>query len=227
MIDDFLQRLCWVTSKPDPTPKKVKSLKRWIDSKGFPAKDDTQYLDATSDHLMLFGYIKDSGMAKLVPFAERIVAGIERCRQKVAYFLFSLFFSLQAPTQYGLGKALSKNDYLHQILAPKSPTTIDLSRPTIRAVARVIAASLTIFVLLVPILILNFVATTAIKFVVIFIAATAFVSGVTAASLASMAEIFVAGATYAAVLVVFVSQNGVGDGDGDGVSNGGNGTTAS
>lgn len=89
-----------------------------------------------------------------------------------------------------------------------SRSVIYVPRPTIRAIARVLVASFTILVLLVPALVLNFVHSTALKFVVIFVAATVFVTAVTAARLANLSELFVAGATYAAVLVVFVSQNG-------------------
>jgi len=45
--------------------------------------------------------------------------------------------------------------------------------------------------------------------VVIFLAATMFVTAITMASKARMVEIFVAGATYTAVLVVFVASNGI------------------
>jgi hypothetical protein len=46
------------------------------------------------------------------------------------------------------------------------------------------------------------------RFVVIFVAATLFVTLVALASKASITEIFAAGAAYSAVLVVFVSGNG-------------------
>jgi hypothetical protein len=87
-----------------------------------------------------------------------------------------------------------------------------LSNPLVRGISRVLTASFTIILLLIPIVILNTVMSNLIRFVVIFVAATLFVSSVTLASQASMAEIFAAGAAYAAVLVVFVSGHGVSGG---------------
>ena len=63
--------------------------------------------------------------------------------------------------------------------------------------------------LLVPVVILNFVHKTALRFGIIFIAASTFVSTVTIVSKAKTVEVLVAGATYSAVLVVFVAGNGI------------------
>ena len=60
-----------------------------------------------------------------------------------------------------------------------------------------------------PIIVLNAVSSTVLRFVVIFIAATLFVSVLTIASRVNMSDVFAAGAAYAAVLVVFVSGNGI------------------
>jgi len=57
--------------------------------------------------------------------------------------------------------------------------------------------------------VLNAVTRTIIRFIVLFISATMFVLAVTIASQASLGEIFATGAAYTAVLVVFVSGNGV------------------
>lgn len=55
----------------------------------------------------------------------------------------------------------------------------------------------------------SYIQQTVIQLVVIFLAATMFVTAITMASKARMVEIFVAGATYTAVLVVFVASNGI------------------
>lgn len=90
-----------------------------------------------------------------------------------------------------------------------SSDIVTISNPLIRGVARASAGALAIILLLVPIIILNAVGSTVARFVIVFIASTIFVSIVTVASEAGMAEIFGAGAAYIAVLVVFVSGNGV------------------
>ena len=74
--------------------------------------------------------------------------------------------------------------------------------------ARTLAAIFTIAVLLVPVILLDLAQTTAVRFTIIFIATALFITAVTAISKATMSEMFVAGATYAAVLVVFVGSNG-------------------
>ena len=77
-----------------------------------------------------------------------------------------------------------------------------------RIKSNTIAAIFTVSVLLVPIILLNIVKTTAIRFTIIFLATGFFIAAVTAVSKATLAEIFVAGATYSAVLVLFVASNG-------------------
>lgn len=79
----------------------------------------------------------------------------------------------------------------------------------IRSLARVFAAPLVIILLLVPIIILNVVERTLIRFIVLFISSTFFVTVVTVANQATLGETFAAGAAYSAVLVVFVSGNDV------------------
>ncbi|KAL1393037.1 hypothetical protein HDK64DRAFT_333677 [Phyllosticta capitalensis] len=75
-------------------------------------------------------------------------------------------------------------------------------------IARGIAAFLSILVLLLPMIILNFVETSGWKLAIVSIFAAVFISALTILSAAGTLEIFVAGATYCAVLVVFVSQGG-------------------
>lgn len=81
--------------------------------------------------------------------------------------------------------------------------------------ARCLIASAAVVLLLVPVILLNYVQQKdyiqqkVIQFVIIFVAATMFVTAITMASKARMVEIFVAGATYTAVLVVFVASNGI------------------
>jgi hypothetical protein len=86
---------------------------------------------------------------------------------------------------------------------------MSISNAFVRSAARAIAASLAIILLLVPVIVLNAVTRTLVRFIVLFISATMFVLAVTIASQASLGEIFASGAAYTAVLVVFVSGNGV------------------
>ena len=89
----------------------------------------------------------------------------------------------------------------------KGDVIVPLNRT--RNFARAIIAVVTIVILLIPVILLNAVTSTIPRFVIVFAAAGLFVSAITAFSRLSMAEIFAAGATYTAVLVVFVSGNGI------------------
>lgn len=62
-----------------------------------------------------------------------------------------------------------------------------------------------------PIVLLKTAQKTSIRFTIIFLATAFFIAAVTAVSKASMAEMFIAGATYSAVLVEFVASNGPSD----------------
>lgn len=88
-------------------------------------------------------------------------------------------------------------------------THVVLSKPAVRATARVMIAVLAIVLLLVPVIALNAVGQTLERFIILFAASSCFVMAIALASEASMAEIFAAGAAYSAVLVVFISGNGV------------------
>ncbi|KAK8185829.1 hypothetical protein BC567DRAFT_214394 [Phyllosticta citribraziliensis] len=74
------------------------------------------------------------------------------------------------------------------------------------ALARAIAALLSVVILLLPILVLNFVQSSGMRLLVVFISAAVFISTLTVLTPAGTSDVFVAGATYCAVLVVFVSQ---------------------
>ena len=79
----------------------------------------------------------------------------------------------------------------------------------IRKFARSLIVVITIIVLLTPLIVLNVVTSTILRFIVVFVSAALFVSAITVFSKLSMAEIFAAGATYSAVLVVFVSGSSI------------------
>lgn len=79
-----------------------------------------------------------------------------------------------------------------------------------RNISRMITSSTAIIVLLVPIVLLNIVQSVLGRFVIIFVASAIFVTTITVVSNAKMVEVLAAGAAYAAVMVVFVSGNGIG-----------------
>ncbi|KAK8218826.1 hypothetical protein IWZ01DRAFT_166134 [Phyllosticta capitalensis] len=81
---------------------------------------------------------------------------------------------------------------------------------TFRVVARIINAFVSALILLLPIVVLNFVGSSGMRLLVVFVSTTVFISALMTLTSAGTMEVFVSGATYSAVLVVFVSQNAVG-----------------
>ncbi|KAK8255734.1 hypothetical protein IWZ00DRAFT_137934 [Phyllosticta capitalensis] len=90
------------------------------------------------------------------------------------------------------------------------PAGMVISGTVFRMVTRTIAAFFSVVILLLPMVVLNFVDASGWRLGVVFIFATLFIAALTTLSAAGTMEIFVAGATYCAVLVVFVSQGGAG-----------------
>lgn len=91
----------------------------------------------------------------------------------------------------------------------KKPYVFRIYRPLVRESARVFIAVLAILLLLAPIIGLNAVERTVPRFLIMIVASTLFVLLISVLSKASVSEVFAAGAAYAAVMVVFVSGNGV------------------
>jgi hypothetical protein len=86
---------------------------------------------------------------------------------------------------------------------------MQLSYRRLRAFTRALLAACTVAILLVPIVLLNTVHGTAGRFGIIFAASTLFISALILGTATRITEVFAAGAAYAAVMVVFVSGNGV------------------
>lgn len=67
----------------------------------------------------------------------------------------------------------------------------------------------TVVLLLVPIIVLNAVHGTIGRFVIIFVSSSLFIGLFSLGAATKTTEVFAAGAAYAAIMVVFVSDNGV------------------
>jgi hypothetical protein len=82
-------------------------------------------------------------------------------------------------------------------------------RLVFRETSRVLIAILAVLLLFAPIIGLNAVQKTLSKFFIVFVSSSVFIVSVTIFSNGGLGEVFAAGAAYSAVLVVFVSGNGV------------------
>ncbi|KAK8255731.1 hypothetical protein IWZ00DRAFT_137850 [Phyllosticta capitalensis] len=140
--------------------------------------DEHQYLNRWFDCFYVGGH-DDSKIGKLRTFAEDLV---------------DLYLTLVDELRELSGLPSRPDHFYRSIIAVR--------------LARAIAAVLSIMMLLLPMIILNFVHSSAWRLAIVSIFAAFFISALTALSNAGTTEIFVAGATYCAVLVVFVSQGG-------------------
>ncbi|KAL9091121.1 MAG: hypothetical protein Q9165_005048 [Trypethelium subeluteriae] len=179
--DNFLHRSQCTLHQAQPSLRHRERLQSWLKKNEAIAHAEAAYL-SPNDYwdLMGFGQLAERDMPSFYPAVEKLM-----------YLL-----------KIGSTKVSCRN---HDETIEAS----SLPKANIRAVTRALTASFAIVLLLVPVIILNAVSTTVDRFVIIFVSATLFVSLLTLSSQARITEVFAAGATYAAVLVVFVSGNGV------------------
>ncbi|KAK8197900.1 uncharacterized protein BKA78DRAFT_85987 [Phyllosticta capitalensis] len=110
-----------------------------------------------------------------------------------------------------VSKAFMLWEFILERLGSSNPDVGRYDRPSVSSmVARIIIAIVAVLILLVPVLILNYLETTGMRLVAVFLSAAVFTSSLTMFTSAGTNEVFIAGATFCAVLVVFVSQNGSG-----------------
>lgn len=79
----------------------------------------------------------------------------------------------------------------------------------VRGATRALIATCTVTLLLVPIIVLNIVHGTTGRFAIIFVASSLFIGRLSIGTKSGTTEVFAAEAAYAAIMVVFVSGNGV------------------
>ncbi|KAL8910585.1 MAG: hypothetical protein Q9171_004124 [Xanthocarpia ochracea] len=122
---------------------------------------------------------RDDALARLTPLTERLVSGL-----------------------YTLCKK------------PRSTVTRDpnltlLSESRLQRLTRAMVASAVVVLLLVPIIIINALASVSLRMMVIVVASAILITALSTSTNAKTVEVFMSGATYATVLVVFVAGNGV------------------
>ncbi|KAK8219063.1 hypothetical protein IWZ01DRAFT_524549 [Phyllosticta capitalensis] len=176
--DSEFQRAQWMLTAPEPSPKQIHDVRTKVQSS--LVGDEGDYVNYDVVHIRSG---TDPKFGKLFKLSEdwtlRAVARIRG--PKIRQYLGIM------DTQDG--QSVTPLAFIHMV-------------------TRTVAALLSVVVLLVPMIILNFVNASGWRLAIVSIFATIFIAALTALSAAGTMEIFVAGATYCAVLVVFVSQGG-------------------
>ncbi|KAL8914321.1 MAG: hypothetical protein Q9171_001041 [Xanthocarpia ochracea] len=163
------------TRRKRPASDDVDTLKNWFQNEGFLSREETKYLNHMD--------------------------GLDKGHD---------LLSLHEVNMHSLGRhierLLVKIDSRFKMRPNTTLTTnqsfLVFSDDLLEIVARALVASFIVVLLLVPVVILNFVHKTALRFGIIFVAAATFVSTVTIVSKAKTVEVLVAGATYSAALTL-------------------------
>ncbi|KAK8255362.1 hypothetical protein HDK77DRAFT_30533 [Phyllosticta capitalensis] len=196
--DDLLRRTNWIMAAPEPSPLHMNDVRQEAENKIISSERD--YLDSELQDMVHIGAALDPVVGKLLTVANYVVERtlkLIQIMQKVSR-IGSAHESLTLVTDEG-NQLTGTCNYI-----------ITIKMATFRVVARIINAFVSILVLLLPIVVLNFVDSSGMRLLVVFVSTTIFISALMILTSAGTMEVFVCGATYSAVLVVFVSQNGVG-----------------
>ncbi|OCL03583.1 hypothetical protein AOQ84DRAFT_368254 [Glonium stellatum] len=163
--------------------RNVNSLKTWLAGTKTIGRPETSYLDKRGD-LMNLAECDDGAM------------------ERIGWFLEDLKVWFQTSVQPRVWSSAKRKKRF-----ATSSDHVFFSGPWLQTSSRALMAWLTTLVLLVPVVLLNSLSTMVGRFVTIIIAAGIFVFAVSFITKAKTSEIFLSGAAYAAVLVVFTSNN--------------------
>lgn len=181
--DSMMEQSCRTLSFPQATNRDINSLKNWLEGVGSISMYETTYLDNYADQLNITGSSDDA--------VTSIEATLEDCLS---------WIDLTLP------KCISK-------CLPKCKSSISRDKnililgPKARMLSRVLTTWIATTLLLTPVIILYVVSNPKVRLAIIVLAAGFFLSIVSVFTKARTIEVIVMGASYAAVLVVFTSNN--------------------
>lgn len=164
--------------------KDITNLQNWVDNTKNIAQDETAYLSHAGD-LMTLHCPQDDTMARLTPLIERAMCCI--------YRLFGKVCVPNSPTILGL---LTKTVFTQ----PQSKISRDnnislLSVSLLQKITRGLIAWVVVVSLLVPIVILNVLTSTALRLMVIVLSSAFLIAAIAGLTRAKTVEVFVSGAT--------------------------------
>ncbi|OJD28905.1 uncharacterized protein BKCO1_10400011 [Diplodia corticola] len=171
---------------PAADRRDVVSMKNWIEGTGCIQRKESRYLDLEDDLLNLTGTV-DSAIT-------RIETVIEDCAVWIAHHICKRIVVLPDAMKPGR-QSLTQDEHIF-VLGPRLQTF-----------SRALTAWLATVILLMPIVVLFCVSSPVVRLITIIFAAGFFLSALSMLTHARTVEIFTAGASYAAVLVVFTSAS--------------------
>jgi hypothetical protein len=206
--DNFLERASWAINVPTARGRQLNLLKDWFDENGSISRDEAKYID--QNDLMNIGAIsREKGgfdlateilIGWLYAIYSQVSKPITSQRSRISNHLLLLHSPLMC---------VFNNWQIHPNARGSQKSVIRVANHRIRVVTRALAAVFTVILLLVPIILLNAVHGTVGRFAIIFVSSSLFVCLLSIGTYTGTTEVFAAGAAYAAIMVVFVSGNGV------------------
>ncbi|KAK3386537.1 hypothetical protein B0H63DRAFT_467931 [Podospora didyma] len=177
--DALIERNHWVLGLEDAPLRDVASLQNWVDGNGCIARRETAYLARAQDLVSVAS--PDDGATTWLGVL------VESCRV--------LFY-----TRVGHHSRhnASRDPNVH--IYPRSSTTW---------VARMLMTPFAVVLLMAPVVICNLVSSLTARLIVVIAATTGFIAALSGLTKPRTIELVVAGATYATVLVVFISNTNI------------------
>ncbi|KID59332.1 hypothetical protein MAN_10744, partial [Metarhizium hybridum] len=177
--DELVQRNHRMLSYDSPQPMNIASLRNWIESRGSLASDEVAYLDSGNDLLCVATH------------ADSFLERLELLVEKLAIW----------SSEY-IGKRAKSN-------VSRSPDVYIFSGTALKRLAQALAAWGVVLLLLLPVIILSVLQSMSLRLVLVVLAAAMAIMLFAMMSHTSTRDLFLAGATYSAVLVVFVAGTGL------------------
>ncbi|KAF2849802.1 hypothetical protein T440DRAFT_426457 [Plenodomus tracheiphilus IPT5] len=173
--DQLIERNHRILALDPVENRNVSSIRNWLNANGCMARDEVKYLDHMND------------LTSVVASHDAIMLTFEAWLERT---LLRLWKGLRHRSMFDVSR---------------DPTVHIPSNSAFRIATKALTASLIVSLLLIPIFICNMVQRTKVRLVVVAVAAVLFVAILCGLTRAKPIELFVAGATYTTVLVVFVS----------------------
>ncbi|KAF2228961.1 hypothetical protein EV356DRAFT_496982 [Viridothelium virens] len=172
--DALVERNSRILGYESAPTRGIANLQHWLNANWCLSRDETAYLLKGND-LMCLNPIRDSGIDRLVSLGEDLLIWL--CK--------ILEMDWQLP--------ISRDPKIHQF-----------SGPLTALVAQTFLLIIVLLLLLIPVIICNVFSTTVPRVITIAISTSTFLAILSGLGKASSTEIFLAGATYSTVLVVFI-----------------------
>ncbi|KAI0852640.1 hypothetical protein F5Y00DRAFT_258490 [Daldinia vernicosa] len=173
--DELVERTSRILSLHSADRRDITSLQNWVQGTGCLARDETAYLSCRRE-LVSLAPVTDSGIQQLETWVEdKLVRLLHRFRRTGA-------------------RELSTDPNVHIYRGP-----------WVRRTANALLIVLVTLLLMVPVMICNLVSTFSVRIIIIMVFTVSYLLILSCLAKSKTTELILAGATYATVLIVFVS----------------------